>query len=157
MLIKVLSILLLLSSIILAEIEVKIYEPIRFKDINSSEIGNCVLGAGTIEIFTDDLEKDLGKKIVLKFPEDGLMTNSKKWLNVDKYMIEDVDREIDVIQEKRRVNIYAVLKKNQIDDKTYTAEQLEGEYVGYVPIIVEIYGRLIKKEKVEEVKLVESE
>lgn len=142
---KFIIILLILSTSTFAKIIVKVNEPIRFKDINSSELGNIVTGEGIVEIFTDNLEEDLGKKVILRFPTDGLMTNSKKWLIVDKYMIDEGDREIEIIQERRRVKIYAVLKKTQIDDKTYTAEQLEGEYVGYAPIIVEVYGRLVKE------------
>ena len=141
---KLVILILILSTTTFAKIMVKVYEPIRFKDINSSEIGNIVTGEGIIEIFTDNFEEDFGKKVILKFPSDGLMTNSKKWLNVDKYMIDEGNREIDIIQERRRVKVYAILKKAQIDDKKYTAEQLEGEYVGYVPVIVEVYGRLIK-------------
>lgn len=142
---KFIIILLILSTSTFAKIIVKVNEPIRFKDINSSELGNIVTGEGIVEIFTDNLEEDLGKKVILRFPTDGLMTNSKKWLIVDKYMIDEGDREIEIIQERRRVKIYAILKKIQIDDKTYTAEQLEGEYVGYAPIIVEVYGRLVKE------------
>lgn len=142
---KFIIILLILSTSTFAKIIVKVNEPIRFKDINSSELGNIVIGEGIVEIFTDNLEEDLGKKVILRFPTDGLMTNSKKWLIVDKYMIDEGDREIEIIQERRRVKIYAILKKTQIDDKTYTAEQLEGEYVGYAPIIVEVYGRLVKE------------
>lgn len=142
---KFIIILLILSTSTFAKIIVKVNEPIRFKDINSSELGNIVTGEGIVEIFTDNLEEDLGKKVILRFPTDGLMTNSKKWLIVDKYMIDEGDREIEIIQERRRVKIYAILKKTQIDDKTYTAEQLEGEYVGYAPIIVEVYGRLVKE------------
>lgn len=142
---KFIIILLILSTSTFAKIIVKVNEPIRFKDINSSELGNIVTGEGIVEIFTDNLEEDFGKKVILRFPTDGLMTNSKKWLIVDKYMIDEGDREIEIIQERRRVKIYAILKKTQIDDKTYTAEQLEGEYVGYAPIIVEVYGRLVKE------------
>lgn len=142
---KFIIILLILSTSTFAKIIVKVNEPIRFKDINSSELGNIVTGEGIVEIFTDNLEEDLGKKVILRFPTDGLMTNSKKWLIVDKYMIDEGDREIEIIQERRRVKICAILKKTQIDDKTYTAEQLEGEYVGYAPIIVEVYGRLVKE------------
>lgn len=142
---KFIIILLILSTSTFAKIIVKVNEPVRFKDINSSELGNIVTGEGIVEIFTDNLEEDLGKKVILRFPTDGLMTNSKKWLIVDKYMIDEGDREIEIIQERRRVKIYAILKKTQIDDKTYTAEQLEGEYVGYAPIIVEVYGRLVKE------------
>lgn len=142
---KFIIILLILSTSTFAKIIVKVNEPIRFKDINSSELGNIVTGEGIVEIFTDNLEEDLGKKVILRFPTDGLMTNSKKWLIVDKYMIDEGDREIEIIQERRRVKIYAILKKTQIDDKSYTAEQLEGEYVGYAPIIVEVYGRLVKE------------
>lgn len=40
------------------------------------------------------------------------------------------------------MRIYAVLNKRDIDNGE-EAEIIEGEYIGYVPIIVSQYGRLI--------------
>ena len=48
-----------------------------------------------------------------KFPSDGINDKFKKWLNVDKYMIDEGNREIDIIQERRRVKVYAILKRHK--------------------------------------------
>ena len=70
-----------------SEIKLKIYEPMRFEAVNLSNMSDTVIGRGSIEIYTDNLENDYGKKLVFKFPEKGLMTNKKRWLKIEKYLI----------------------------------------------------------------------
>ena len=53
----------LIKSISFSEINIKIFEPIRFKEISTIGLGSDrVIGVGILEISTDDLEIDKDKK-----------------------------------------------------------------------------------------------
>ncbi|MGL6114375.1 MAG: hypothetical protein ACRC1R_04985 [Cetobacterium sp.] len=133
-----------LNLIVKGEIKIKIFEPIRFNDIVREEIGrNISVGRGVIEISTDDLKADMGKKLVFNFPEKGLMTNRKKWIKIEKYRLENRDREIIIKNKIHHVNFYAILDKKSIDGGE-DPKVIEGDYVGYVPIIISQYGRVIR-------------
>lgn len=128
-----------------AEITLKIHEPIRFENINTRAAGDVIVGEGSIEVISDNLEIDRNKKFILKFPKKGLMTNNKKWIEIDKYMMEDSDREFRLTKEKKLIKIYAIIDRKKLNNQFIKAEDLEGEYIGHVPIIVEQYGKPIKK------------
>uniref|UniRef100_UPI003AF15D5F hypothetical protein n=1 Tax=Cetobacterium sp. TaxID=2071632 RepID=UPI003AF15D5F len=92
-----------------SQIKLKIHEPMRFENINTTSMTDIVVGKGMIEIYTDDLENDYGKKLTFKFPEKGLMTNKKRWLKIEKYMMEDSEKNIIIENERRLVSIYAII------------------------------------------------
>ena len=128
------------------EISLKIHEPIRFKNINTKAVGDLIVGEGSIEVVSNNLDEDRNKKFILKFPKKGLMTNKKRWLQIDKYMMENGDRNFKITREKKIIKIYAMIERRRLNDRISKPEDLEGEYVGYVPIIVEQYGQPFKKE-----------
>lgn len=134
-----------------SEIKFKIHEPIRFENINMTTMSDAVVGRGSIEIYTDDLKADYGKKIVFKFPETGLMTNKKRWLKIEKYMMEDKDKTLIVENERRVVNIYAVVDRASLNDGKMEAKFIEGEYIGYIPVIASQYSAIIGKKDKEKV------
>lgn len=126
------------------EIKIKIFEPIRFDDVVNEEIGkNIAVGVGIIEITTDNLKEDLGKKLVFNFPEKGLMTNRKKWIEIEKYQLENRDREIIIKNKIQQVKLYAILDKRKLD-RGEEAAIIEGDYVGFVPMVISQYGRVMK-------------
>ncbi len=127
-----------------SEITLKIHEPIRFENVNTKAAGDIVVGAGVIEITSDNLEIDRNKKFIFKFPKKGLMTNKKRWVQIDKYIMEDSDKTFRMTRERRLVKIFAIIERKKLNDQIIRAEDLEGEYVGYVPIIVEQYGQPLK-------------
>lgn len=127
-----------------SEITLKIHEPIRFSNINTKMIGDIITGEGVIEIISDNLEVDRNKKFIFKFPKKGLMTNKKRWIEISEYLMEDSDKVFRVTREKKLVKIYAQIERRRLNDQLIKAEDLEGEYIGYVPIIVEQYGQPIK-------------
>ena len=88
-----------------AEVRVKIHEPVRFKNINTKAYGEVVVGQGAIEVYSTAIEEDLGKKIKIRFPEQGLMTNQKRWLKVEKYKIAKIDEEFVIDREKRMLSL----------------------------------------------------
>lgn len=149
---KIMVALFILTSICsYSQIKIKIYEPMRFENINTTTMSDVVVGKGTIEVYTDDFENDLGKKLTFKFPEKGLMTNKKRWLKIEKYMMENSEKNITIDSERRLINIYAVIDRKGINNGTMEAKFLEGEYVGYLPIVVSQYSKILgKKDKENE-------
>ena len=59
------TLLFMLNSLIaLSEIGIKIFEPIRFKEVITNTISSEeVIGEGVLEIATDNLKEDKGKKL----------------------------------------------------------------------------------------------
>ncbi|WP_410208092.1 hypothetical protein [Fusobacterium sp.] len=144
---KLLMIILLLTTYVtsFSELTLKIHEPIRFKNVNIRSAGDVVVGEGSIEIVSDNLEADRNKKFIFKFPKKGLMTNNKRWVQIDKYVMEESDRSFRVTRERKLVKIYAFINKNRLNDHVADAEDLQGEYIGYIPVIVEQYGAPVGK------------
>lgn len=139
---KLILIVLLFSIQVLtfSEIKVKIAEPMRFKSINTTHLEKGkVLGKGIIEVFTDNKKEDFGKKIMFEFPEYNLMTNRRKWLKVEKLGMESSKKEIIITKEREQFAFYAVLDRKDINKGEVI--DIEGEYVGYIPIIVSQYKK----------------
>ena len=124
-----------------AEVKVRIHEPIRFKNVNTKAYGEVVVGQGAIEIYSTAIEEDLGKKIKIKFPKQGLLTNQKRWLKVEKYKIAKDDEEFVIDREKRIVNFYAFIRRRELNKNDLDGARVEGEYLGYTPILIEQYGK----------------
>lgn len=123
-----------------AKVEMKILESLRFEYFNTRMLGSDkIAGYGTIEIKAD--KEDFGKKLVFQFPKKGLITNRKKWIEIEQYGMELPDKELIISQETMNVKFYAVLNRRDID-KGEEADIIEGNYNGYVPIIVSQYGQL---------------
>ncbi|MDY2801697.1 MAG: hypothetical protein SOV59_10590 [Fusobacterium mortiferum] len=123
------------------QINISIIEPIRFEKHSTRNIGaDKIVGVGVLEIYTDDKENDLGKKLVFNFSKQGLMTNRKKWIKVERFHIELPERSMIITQEREHIKVYAVINKRDID-KGEEADIIEGRYEGYIPIVVSQYGR----------------
>lgn len=135
----------LLGSLSYGEIQLRIHEPIRFATVNTKAVGDIVVGEGSIEVFSDDLENDRNKKFIFKFPKKGLLTNKKRWVEIDKYIMEDSDKEFKMTRDKKIVKIYAIMERRKLNSQFIDGEDLQGEYIGYVPIIVEQYGKPVNK------------
>lgn len=127
-------------SLSFSEIKVKIVEPLRFRDINHTEVGpNQVVAVSHVEIYTTEKEKDLGKRITFKFPNFVNMTNRKKWVKVEKVGMDRKQNEIILENERELVKFYAILDRRELD-KGESIEVIEGEYVGQLPIIMGVYS-----------------
>lgn len=122
------------------EIKLKIVEPLRFRDVNSTEVGpNQVIAIAHLEVYTTNKEEDLGKRITFKFPQFINMTNRKKWIKVEKVGIDRKEGEIILEKERELVKIYAVLDRRELD-KGEQIEIIEGEYVGHLPVVMGVYS-----------------
>ncbi|WP_418965998.1 hypothetical protein [Cetobacterium sp.] len=132
----------LIKSIGFSEINIKIFEPIRFKEVSTRELGsNKVIGVGILEISTDNLEMDKDKKLKFNFPKKGLMTNRKKWVKIDEYRLETQNNDFIITKKIEQIKVFAILDKRDIDNGE-EADVIEGDYVGYVPIIISQYSKL---------------
>lgn len=130
-----------LSILSFAEIKVRVIEPLKFRNINSTEIGpNQVLAVSQVEVYTDDKEKDLGKRVVFKYPDYILMTNRKKWVKIKKIGLEIKENEIILDRERIPIIFYAVLDRRDLD-KGEDVKIIEGEYVGNFPVNFSVYKR----------------
>lgn len=130
----------ILSTSIFAKVEIKILEPLRYEYFNTRMLqAEEIAGYGVLEITAK--KEDFGKKLVFSFPKSGLMTNMKKWIKVQEYGMELPNKELIITQETEHVKFYALLNKRDIDNGE-DAKIIEGEYIGYVPIIVSQYSQL---------------
>lgn len=147
-LLLMLPLLIMLSHTALAEISVKINEPIRFKDVNTNSLGDdYILGEGSLEISTDNEKEDIGKKIVLTFPEEGILSNKKNNIHIKKYSLETKDKSMIISTKKEIIKFFAIADRREIE-RNKDPQIIEGEYVGKVPIVLSLY----KKVATEEVK-----
>lgn len=143
---KIFSLFFLINILTMAEISMKIYEPIRFKNVNTRGIASdTIIGEGTLEITTDNEVDDYGKKLVFNFPKSGLITNKKRWLKIEKYLMDKEEKDYEIKYKRALIKFYAIIDRNELTKGGLKAEEIEGEYIGYVPIIVSQYGKLIGK------------
>ncbi|WP_300341572.1 hypothetical protein [Fusobacterium sp.] len=134
----------LLYTLTFSEITVKISEPIRFKDLNTKSLGeDYIVGEGAFEVSTDNEEKDIGKKIIFRFPETGFMTNRKNNIKIAKYAMETEDKSMIISTKREIVKFYALVDRREIG-RNKDPKIVEGEYVGYVPIIFSLYEKEFK-------------
>lgn len=123
-----------------AKIILKIQEPIRFTNVNLSNTNTDeISGMGRIEILAE--EEDIGKKLTFIFPEYGLMTNKKRWVKIKKYDMEEKHKNFEIVKKNDVVDFYAILNKKNLD-KNEVAEDIEGEYISYVPIVVRQFSKI---------------
>lgn len=130
-----------LNMVTFSEVKVRIHEPVRFKNVNTKAYGEVAIGQGSIEVYSTAIEEDLGKLIKIRFPEQGLLTNQKRWLKVEKYKIAKVDEEFVIDREKRIVNFYAFIRRRELNKSDLDGARVEGEYLGYTPVLIEQYGK----------------
>lgn len=144
----ILIFMLLFSTLTFSEVIVKIYEPIRFKDLNTKSLGeDYIVGEGAFEVSTNNEKEDLGKKIVFRFPDSGFMTNKKNSIKIKKYSMETEEKSMIISTKREIVKFYALVNRREIG-KNKNPKIVEGEYVGYVPVIFSLYERAYKDSEV---------
>lgn len=132
----------LISSLTFGEVHIKIHEPIRFKDLNMRSLErDYIVGEGSFEIYTDDEKVDIGKKIVFRFPEYGYMTNRKNIIKINKYSMATNENSMIISTKREIVKFYALVNRREIG-KNKEPNIVEGEYVGYVPVVFSLYENI---------------
>lgn len=138
---KIFFLLLTLISITsFGEVEVKLREPLKFKELRRGglDLKGYAIAEGLIEITGS--KEDIGKLITFKIPKFGYMTNKKRWLKIEKIIFEKNQEEVILTEEKHFLKIYGVLDKHELN-KDSRAEFNEGKYIGYIPINYSIYSK----------------
>ena len=69
------------------------------------------------------------------------MTNRKKWIKIDEYRLETLNNDFIITKKIEQIKIFAILNKRDIDNGE-EADVIEGDYIGYVPIIISQYSKL---------------
>lgn len=137
--IKLLIMFFTISILSYSEIEVKVFKHLTFKEINSTDMREAVVGKGVLQIEAE--KEDYGKIIEFVFVEKGVMTNGKTPIQVEKFGLSNKDDEkITIDRKTRQVEFYAVVDKRKIGKKIVDANLLEGKYVGVMPIMINIYA-----------------
>lgn len=143
---------LMLSHISYTKLDVKMVEPMVFKRLNTEALGTKVLAKGIIEISTDNKEEDYGKLLKFMFPKVGFITNKKQWLKVEGFYIEKDKDEYIITKEREQINFYGIIDRKDIGKWDFSPEVIEGDYIGYIPINIAQYGRLLNEVKVDELR-----
>lgn len=134
----------IISSLVFGEVHIKIHEPIRFKDLNTRSLErDYLVGEGSFEIYTDNEQEDIGKKIVFRFPEVGYMTNKKNNIKIDKYSMATDENSMIISTKREIVKFYALVNRREIG-KNKEPKVVEGEYTGYVPVVFSLYENIIR-------------
>lgn len=132
----------LISSLTFGEVNIKIHEPIRFKDLNTRSLErDYLVGEGSFEVYTDNEKEDIGKKIIFRFPETGYMSNRKNTIKIDKYNMETEKNSMIISTKREIVKFYALVNRREIV-KNRDPKVIEGEYIGYVPVIFSLYENI---------------
>jgi hypothetical protein len=125
-----------------AEIKYKIVQPITFKNISTESWNKeYVAGEGIIEIYTNDLDEDSGKLLVIEYPDTFIISNKKKSIPLEKIIVPKADREFVFNVERRPIKIYAFLDRKKLDAGE-DASIIEGEYTAKIPIVINEYSKI---------------
>ncbi|MGL5191914.1 MAG: hypothetical protein ACRC7S_19935 [Cetobacterium sp.] len=118
-------------------------KPIVFKEIrahNNGAFKDKVSGRGIIEIYSDNLEEDLGKLIVFSLPEYTHITNKKRWVKTDKIIFKKEDKEITINKENTKIIFYVILDKKDLSTEE-NRELIEGIYKGSLSMNYSIFEK----------------
>ncbi len=142
---KLFIIFLVFTVVSYSKIEVRVFEHMKFNEINSTDLKEAVVGKGILQIEAE--EEDFGKIIEFTFVEKGVMTNGKNPIQVEKFGFADKkDEKIVIDRKSKQVEFYAVIDKRKIGRKRLEANILEGKYIGAMPIMIKVYAPEKEKE-----------
>lgn len=142
---KLFIIFLVFTVVSYSKIEVRVFEHMKFNEINSTDLKEAVIGKGILQIEAE--EEDFGKIIEFTFVEKGVMTNGKNPIQVEKFGLADKkDEKIVIDRKSKQVEFYAVIDKRKIGRKRLEADILEGKYIGAMPIMIKVYAPEKEKE-----------
>lgn len=133
---------LLTSFTTLAKIRISA-KPITFKEVRAQSSGNYksrAVARGIVEIYSDNLEEDLGKLVSFEFPEYTYITNRKRWVKTDKIVFKKNEKDVIIDSETKKVIFHVILDKKELS-KEENRELIDGIYTGILPINYSIYSK----------------
>ena len=108
----------LISIMAHAEIKISIYEHMKFRDINVTDLKDSIIGEGILQIQAD--EEDFGKELEFVFVKKGMMTNRQNIIPIDNFTIDMTElddkrtNKIIIDRKTRLVKFYATLDRRKI-------------------------------------------
>ncbi len=130
---------LFLTAISYAEVKISVFENMKFENMNSTNLRRSIVGKGTLEIQAD--EEDFGKIIELTFVDKSIMTNGRNAVLIRKINIEEKYKKFVLNSKITHIDFTAVLNQKRIKKENKSADIIEGEYVGGIPIMISIYEK----------------
>lgn len=141
---KIIVLFLLMANLAFSSIVIKVVEPLNFKNVKNIEIeGEKVISKGYLEITTTEIGesviKDYGKLLKIKFPSLVFITNKNNLIAVESIALNEEEKDGVIFKKNgQKVEVIGVIDKRKINSLD---ENIDGEYIGDIPIEIEIYEK----------------
>lgn len=142
---KIIVLFLLMANLAFSSIVVKVVEPLNFKNVKSIQIeGEKVISKGYLEITTTEIDesviRDYGKLLKIKFPSLVFITNKNNLIAVESISLNEEEKDGVIFKKNgQKVEVIGVIDKRKINSLD---ENIDGEYIGDIPIEIEIYEKI---------------
>lgn len=142
---KIIVLFLLMANLVFSSIVVKVVEPLNFKNVKSIQIeGEKVISKGYLEITTTEIDesviRDYGKLLKIKFPSLVFITNKNNLIAVESISLNEEEKDGVIFKKNgQKVEVIGVIDKRKINSLD---ENIDGEYIGDIPIEIEIYEKI---------------
>lgn len=141
---KIIVLFLLMANLAFSSIVIKVVEPLNFKNVKNIEIeGEKVISKGYLEITTTEIGesviKDYGKLLKIKFPSLVFITNKNNLIAVESISLNEEEKDGVIFKRNgQKIEVIGVIDKRKINSLD---ENIDGEYIGDIPIEIEIYEK----------------
>lgn len=141
---KIIVLFLLMANLAFSSIVIKVVEPLNFKNVKNIEIeGEKVISKGYLEITTTEIGesviKDYGKLLKIKFPSLVFITNKNNLIAVESISLNEEEKDgVTFKRNGQKIEVIGVIDKRKINSLD---ENIDGEYIGDIPIEIEIYEK----------------
>lgn len=142
---KIIVLFLLMANLAFSSIVIKVVEPLNFKNVKNIQIeGEKVISKGYLEITTteigESITKDYGKLLKIKFPSLVFITNKNNLIAVESISLNEEEKDGVIFKRNgQKVEVIGVIDKRKINSLD---ENIDGEYIGDIPIEIEIYEKV---------------
>ena len=141
---KIIVLFLLMANLAFSSIVIKVVEPLNFKNVKNIQIeGEKVISKGYLEITTTEIGesviKDYGKLLKIKFPSLVFITNKNNLIAVESISLNEEEKDGVIFKRNgQKIEVIGVIDKRKINSLD---ENIDGEYIGDIPIEIEIYEK----------------
>lgn len=141
---KIIVLFLLMANLAFSSIVIKVVEPLNFKNVKNIQIeGEKVISKGYLEITTTEIGenviKDYGKLLKIKFPSLVFITNKNNLIAVESISLNEEEKDgVTFKRNGQKIEVIGVIDKRKINSLD---ENIDGEYIGDIPIEIEIYEK----------------
>lgn len=142
---KIIVLFLLMANLALSSIVIKVVEPLNFKNVKNIQIeGEKVISKGYLEITTTEIDEDIirdyGKLLKIRFPSLVFITNKNNLIAVESISLNEEEKDGVIFKRNgQKVEVIGIIDKRKINSLD---ENIDGEYIGDIPIEIEIYEKV---------------